>query len=511
MESEAPLTNPLREGLTTERVAAPCTLVIYGASGDLTHRKLIPALFGLYQKHLLPTAFHLIGTSRSVISSETFRANLKRFLKESVPHLSDTLWEGFSRNIDYLPGGFDDPQAYAHLSRRLDELDREKGTSHNRVFYLSTPPNVFEPIIANLGKTGLHREEMGFSRLVLEKPFGRDLASAQYLNRKVRDYFQERQIYRIDHYLGKETVQNILVMRFGNSIFEPIWNRRYVDHVQITAAEDLGIGGRAGYYDSAGIVRDMFQNHLFQVMCLVAMEPPISLEAEAIRDEKLKILKSIRPLTPETLASHAVRGQYGQGFLAGEPIPGYREEPNVGKESNTPTYAALKLYLDTWRWQGVPFFLRSGKRLPKRATEVAILFKYAPRLLYQGSFANLSPNVLILRLQPDEGVTLRIEAKVPGMSMTIRDVKMDFSYGTSFIQNAPEAYERLLLDCMMGDTTLFIRGDEAEAAWGALMPVLNAWDHTEPAEPFPNYPVGTWGPASAEGMMDKPWRKWRRL
>ena len=511
MEHETPLTNALRAGLTNERVATPCTLVIYGASGDLTHRKLVPALFGLYQKHLLPTAFHLIGTSRTVLSSEEFRADLKRFLLESVPTLSDALWEGFACNIEYLPGGFDEPAAYARLSRRLDELDKEKGTHHNRVFYLSTPPNVFEPIIANLGQAGLHHEEQGFSRLVLEKPFGRDLASAQYLNRKVREYFEEQQIFRIDHYLGKETVQNILVMRFGNSIFEPLWNRRYVDQVQITAAEELGIGNRAGYYDSAGIVRDMFQNHLFQVMCLVAMEPPISLEAEAIRDEKLKILKSIRPFTPATVDTLAVRGQYGPGFLAGEPIPGYRDEPNVPPGSNTPTFAAMKLYLDTWRWQGVPFFLRSGKRLPKRTTEVAIFFKHPPRLLYQDTFANLSPNVLILRVQPDEGMTLRIEAKVPGMSMNIRDVKMDFSYGTSFVQNAPEAYERLLLDSMLGDTTLFIRGDEAEAAWRALMPVLDHWQHTAPKDPFPNYPAGSWGPEAADGLMDQPWRQWRRL
>jgi glucose-6-phosphate 1-dehydrogenase len=511
MRDDTAMKNPLREGLTAERVAAPCALVIYGASGDLTHRKLIPALFGLYQKHLLPATFHLIGTSRSEISTESFRANLKQFLRESTPEISDTLWEGFAQNIDYVAGGFDDPQSYENLAILLDDLDRDKGTLHNRIFYLSTPPDVFEPIIANLGKAGLHREEKGFSRLVLEKPFGRDLESAQYLNRKVREFFQEQQIYRIDHYLGKETVQNILVMRFGNSIFEPLWNRRYIDHVQITAAEDLGIGTRAGYYESSGIVRDMFQNHLFQVMCLVAMEPPISLEAESIRDEKLKILKSIRPLSQDSLAKHAIRGQYGPGYLAGEPIPGYRQEPNVDENSNTSTFAALKLHLDTWRWQGVPFFLRSGKRLPKRATEVTIHFKYAPRLLFQDTFANLSPNVLVLRLQPDEGVTLRIEAKAPGMSTTIRDVKMDFSYGTSFIQDAPEAYERLLLDCMLGDTTLFIRGDEAEAAWRALMPVFNVWDNTPPLEPFPNYSVGSWGPNSANTLLGEPWRKWRRL
>jgi glucose-6-phosphate 1-dehydrogenase len=425
--------------------------------------------------------------------------------------LSDSLWEGFSQNIEYLPGGFDEPQAYERLAARLREIDKKKGTLHNRIFYLSTPPNVFETIIANLGQSGLNSEAKGFARIVLEKPFGRDLESAQYLNRQVRKVFKEEQIYRIDHYLGKETVQNILVMRFGNSIFEPLWNRRYIDHIQITAAEDLGIGTRAGYYDHSGIIRDMFQNHLFQVMCLVAMEPPISLEAEAIRDEKLKILKSIKPFTAENLERRAVRGQYGPGLLAGAPVPGYRDEPQIGENSNTPTFAALKLYLNTWRWQGVPFFLRSGKRLAKRATEVAIRFKDPPHLLFQETLMDLSPNVLILRLQPDEGMTLRFEAKAPGMSMDIRDVKMDFSYGTSFIQDAPDAYERLLLDCMLGDSTLFIRGDEAEAAWSALMPVLDAWENTPPEEPFPNYEVGTWGPDSVDKLLVKPWRKWRRL
>ncbi len=511
MNSKAPLHNPLREGLSRERIPPPCILVLYGASGDLTHRKLVPALFGLYQKNLLPSSLHLIGTSRTVMSSETFKENLKSSLKKSIPQLSDSLWEGFSQNIEYLPGGFDDPEAYARLAAHLDETDRKKGTLHNRIFYLSTPPNVYETVIENLGLAGLSSEARGYSRIVLEKPFGRDLESAQYLNRQVRKVFAEEQIYRIDHYLGKETVQNILVMRFGNSIFEPLWNRRYIDHVQITAAEDLGIGSRAGYYDQSGIIRDMFQNHLFQVMCLVAMEPPISLEAEAIRDEKLKILKSIKPFTPENLERRAVRGQYGPGLLAGEQVPGYRSEPQIDPGSNTPTYAALKLYLNTWRWQGVPFFLRSGKRLAKRATEVAIRFKDPPHLLFQETLVDLSPNVLILRLQPDEGMTLRFEAKVPGMSMEIRDVKMDFSYGTSFIQDAPDAYERLLLDCMLGDSTLFIRGDEAEAAWNALMPVLDAWENTPPEEPFPNYEVGTWGPDSADRLLVKPWRKWRRL
>jgi len=331
------------------------------------------------------------------------------------------------------------------------------------------------------------------------------------LNQKVREVFKENQIYRIDHYLGKETVQNFLVMRFANSIFEPIWDRRYVDHVQITASEDLGVGTRAGYYESSGILRDMFQNHLFQVMCLMAMEPPVVFEANAIRDEKLKILQAIRPFNEQTIRTHAIRGQYGPGFLAGQKVPGYRQEAGVDPKSTTPTYAAIKIFLDTWRWHGVPFFLRSAKRLPKRTTEAAIQFKEPPNLLFKNNMTELSPNVLIIRIQPDEGITLKFETKVPGMSMEARTVNMDFRYGTSFAEGTSEAYERLLLDCMLGDATLFIRGDETEAAWAALMPILNLWETTEPEGKFPNYEAGSWGPVEADAMMEKPWRKWRKV
>jgi glucose-6-phosphate 1-dehydrogenase len=327
----------------------------------------------------------------------------------------------------------------------------------------------------------------------------------------VKEAFKERQIYRIDHYLGKETVQNLLVMRFANSIFEPIWNRFHVDHVQITAAEELGVENRAGYYESAGILRDMFQNHLFQVMCLVAMEPPVAFEANAIRDEKLKILQSIRPFAAGAVSQSAVRGQNGPRYLAGEKVPGYRNEKDVKPSSATPTYAALKVFLDTWRWHGVPFFLRSGKRLPKRATEVSIQFKEPPNLLFKNNIGNLSPNVLVVRIQPDEGITLKFETKVPGITTEVRTVNMDFRYGTSFAEGTSEAYERLLLDCMLGDATLFIRGDEAEAAWSALMPVLSHWEETKPEQPFPNYEAGTWGPVEADLLMEKQWRKWRRL
>ncbi len=513
MASPSPvlLENPLRQGLFSDRVPEPCSLVIYGASGDLTHRKLVPALFDLYQKHMLPTAFNLVGISRSKMTDEDFKKHLKESLKQSESQLSDSLWDSFSQNFHYLSGSYDDFNAYQSLSKLLDELDTENGTAANRIFYLSTPPNVFENIISNLGAVGLSREEKGFARIVIEKPFGHDLDSAKELNLKVKEVFKENQIYRIDHYLGKETVQNLLVMRFANSIFEPIWDRRYVDHVQITASEDLGVGSRAGYYESSGVLRDMFQNHLFQVMCLIAMEPPVTYEANAIRDEKLKILKSIRPFDDRTLTQWAVRGQYGPGYLAGAKVPGYRQEEGVNPKSITPTYAAIKIFLDTWRWHGVPFLLRSGKRLPKRATEVAIQFKEPPNLMFKNNATELSPNVLVVRIQPDEGITLKFETKVPGMTMEARTVNMDFRYGTTFAEGTSEAYERLLLDCMLGDATLFIRGDETEAAWAALMPVISRWETTEPEGDFPNYEAGSWGPAAADHMLEKPWRKWRRL
>jgi glucose-6-phosphate 1-dehydrogenase len=505
------LVNPLREGLSANRVPAPCSLVIYGASGDLTSRKLVPALFNLYRKHLLPTSFSLIGVSRSPISDDEFKQKLKEMLKQEDPELTDALWNSFSQNFHYLAGAYDDLKAYEKLSNLLDQKDRNNGTAGNRIFYLSTPPNVFEDIISNLGTSGLAKEAKGYSRIVIEKPFGHDLDSAKELNQKVQEVFKEHQIYRIDHYLGKETVQNLLVMRFANSIFEPIWNRENVDHVQITAAEELGVGSRAGYYESSGVLRDMFQNHLFQVMCMVGMEPPVAFEANAIRDEKLKILQSIRPFTPETVSQFAVRGQYGPGFLAGQKVPGYREEKDVNPKSTTPTYAALKVFLDTWRWHGVPFLLRSAKRLPKRSTEVAIQFKEPPNLLFKNNVSNLSPNVLVIRIQPDEGMTLKFETKVPGMTTEARTVNMDFRYGTSFAEDTPEAYERLLLDCMLGDATLFIRGDEAEAAWKALMPVITHWETTQPEKPFPNYEAGSWGPSEADALLEKPWRQWRRL
>ncbi len=511
MQEPEMLENSLRQGLFSDRMPRPCSLVIFGASGDLTQRKLVPALFDLYKKHLLPPSFNLIGVSRSPLSDEEFKKRLRDALKQVDPQLSDPLWESFSQNFHYHAGGYDDFRAFQELSRLLDDKDQKNGTQGNRIFYLSTPPNVFEMIISNLGASGLASEDKGYARIVIEKPFGRDLASARELNQKLREVFQEKQIYRIDHYLGKETVQNLLVMRFANSMFEPIWDRRYVDHVQITASEELGVESRAGYYESSGVLRDMFQNHLLQVLSLVAMEPPAAFEADAIRDEKLKILKSIRPFDQQTIPQWAVRGQYGPGFMAGAKVPGYRQEEGVKPGSITPSFAAIKIYVDTWRWHGVPFLLRSGKRLPKRVTEVAIQFKEPPNLLFKGNVSDLSPNVLVVRIQPDEGITLKFETKVPGMTMEVRTVNMDFRYGTSFAEGTSEAYERLLLDCMLGDATLFIRGDEAEAAWGAIMPVLDHWENHEPEEAFPNYEAGTWGPLSADKLLEGPGRKWRRL
>jgi glucose-6-phosphate 1-dehydrogenase len=511
MASKIEQDNPLRQGLISDRVPPPLCLVLFGASGDLSHRKLVPALFDLYEKHLLPASFSLVGIARSKLGDSEFKQGLKDSLKQEQPRLSEARWNSFTQNFHYLPGTYGDLKTYQNLSGLLDDLDKKNGTAGNRIFYLSTPPNLFEDILTNLGASGLSREDRGFSRVVIEKPFGRDLQSARELNRKAVSAFHERQIYRIDHYLGKETVQNLLVMRFANSIFEPVWDRQHVDHVQITAAEDLGVGSRAGYYEKAGVLRDMFQNHLFQLMCLIAMETPVNFEADAVRDEKLKILQAIRPFPSENLGALAVRGQYGPGFLAGAKVPGYRQEAGVDPQSTTPTYAAVKVFLDTWRWQDVPFFLRSGKRLPKSASEVAIQFKEPPNLLFKKSSGALSPNVLVVRIQPDEGITLKFETKVPGMTLANRTVNMDFRYGTSFAGDTPQAYERLLLDCMLGDSTLFIRSDEAETAWEALMPLIDRWESTPPEENFPNYEAGTWGPAAAEHLLDKPNRAWRRL
>jgi len=504
--------NPLREGLRLERTAEPCIVIIYGASGDLTKRKLVPALYRLSQERLLPGEFAIVGVSRTAMSHEEFRDKMKDAIVtySEAKRVDEAVWQSFAQGIFYVPGDINDSEAYRRLRELLDRIDRERGTGGNRVFYLSTAPAQYSEAISQLGAAGLAKPEgKGWTRIIIEKPFGTDLPSAHQLNEEVGAVFDEEQVYRIDHYLGKETVQNLLVFRFANGIFEPIWNRQYIDHIQITNAEAIGVEGRGGYYESAGVLRDMIQNHVFQVLSLVAMEPPVSLSANAVRDEKIKAMQAVRPITREQVDEFTVRGQYGPGSVGGKPVPGYRQEPGVSPESRTETYAVLKLYFDNWRWAGVPFYIRSGKRMPKRVTEIAIQFKEVPHLLF-GTLATqqLEPNVLVVRIQPDEGITLRIGAKIPGQTTRVRWVNMDFRYGASFGVASPEAYERLLLDCILGDSTLYARRDMTERGWEIVMPILESWQQTQPN--FPNYEAGTWGPQAADDFIEKDGRQWRR-
>lgn len=508
------LSNPLREGLRYERSPDPCIMVIFGASGDLTRRKLIPALYNLAYDGLLPPGFTIVGVARRPYSDDEFRQRLRtaveRFSRRQP--IDPDVWETFAQGIFYFAADFRDPSAYPKLGDTLVQLDRERATVGNRIFYLATPPDAYEIITQLLGESGLSRpcEPTSWVRLIVEKPFGHDLDSAIALNNHLLRYFQEEQIYRIDHYLGKETVQNILALRFANGIFEPIWNRNYIDHVQITVAETIGIEGRGGYYDRAGALRDMVQNHMLQLLSVTAMEPPISFDADPVRDEKVKILRAIRPIRPEEVNELTVRGQYGPGFIGGHPVPGYREEPDVVAHSLTETYVALKLFIDNWRWADVPFYLRTGKRLPRRVTEIAIQFKRVPHPLFKGMVTSaIEPNWLIIRIQPDEGVSFNIAAKVPGPRIRLRTVTMGFLYGTAFLVQTPDAYERLLLDCMLGDSTLFIRRDETEAAWVPITQILRGWAEMPPPE-FPDYDAGTWGPPEAEQFIARDGRRWRR-
>ncbi len=506
--------NPLRKGLATNRITDPCNVVFFGASGDLMKRMLMPAMWNLRLGEILPADYGIVGFSRSEYTDDEFRAEMRKAVDEfsrSGP-VSDQLWDDFARHLSYVAGDFDDVNCFHALREHLEKNDRELGTAGNRLFYLSTPPSVFASIVDQLDGAGLGPKDnkTGWSRIIVEKPFGTDLDSARALQAEVSKVFDEKQVYRIDHYLGKEPVQDIMALRFANVIFEPIWNRRYVDSVQITAAETVGVERRGGYYDNAGALRDMIQNHVLNLLALVAMEPPVSADADSIRDEKFKVLSALRPIDPARLAIDAARGQYDAGSIAGKPVPGYREEPDVAPDSNTETYAAVKLWIDNWRWADVPFYLRSGKRLAHKNSEIAIRFRSLPHRLFGEAGDALDNNVLVLKIQPEEGISLRFNAKVPGPKMHLRSVSMDFNYGTGFGVVSAPAYERLIGDAMRGDATLFTRWDAVETAWKFVMPILERWqDSTD--ESFPNYSAGSQGPPPADRLLAVDDREWRKI
>ena len=505
--------NPLREGLRLERMPDPSVMVLFGGTGDLAHRKVVPALLQLWRTHLLPHEFMVVAMGRRPYDDDSFRSEMRGSLQSFSRVLpDDDVIDEFLGRIVYHEGDFGDPSTYDRLTKRLDELDHDHATGGNRLYYLATQPSAFAPIVAQLGRVGLDHEVNGggWRRIVIEKPFGRDLDSARRLNREVGKVFRESQVYRIDHYLGKETVRNLLVFRFGNGIFEPIWNRRYVDHVQITVAESIGCENRGRFYEETGASRDFLQNHLMQLLALVAMEPPTAFEADALRDEKLKVVRAVTPLGPMEVARDIVRGQYGPGWVEAKSVPGYRAETDVDPESETETYVAARLTIDDWRWSGVPFYLRAGKRLPKRATEIAVQFRPVPHRLFKDSSGDPDPNLLALRIQPDEGILLRFAAKVPGLGLDVRTVNMDFTYGSSFNVDSPDAYETLILDALLGDASLFTRADEVEAAWSIVTPILDAW-LDQPAPAFPDYDAGTWGPAAADALLARDGRAWRRI
>ena len=508
-----PPTNVLREGLRLERVPDPAILVLMGATGDLAHRKVLPALYQLWRTNLLPHEFVIVAIGRRAYDDETFRAEIKTSLEQfsRVQPIDDAAWRSFAERIAYHRMDFADPVAYDDLATHLDTIDEERGTHGNRIFYLATQPSQFAEIVGQLGRVGLDHEthDGGWRRIVIEKPFGHDLESAKKLNREVGKVFRESQVYRIDHYLGKETVRNLLVFRFGNGIFEPLWNRRYVDHVQITVAESLGIESRGAFYEETGASRDVLQNHLLQLVSLIAMEPPATFDAEALRDEKVKVLRAIA-LEPSTVATDVVRGQYGPGWVAANKVHGYRDEQDVDPASETETFVAARLMIDDWRWSGVPFYVRTGKRLPKRATEIAIQYREVPHRLFRDAAVDPDPNLLVIRVQPDEGIMLRFGAKVPGLGMDVRAVTMDFTYGSAFSVDSPDAYETLILDALQGDASLFTRADEVEEAWSIVDPCVDAWASGPPPD-FPNYDAGTWGPAAADELLARDGRRWRRI
>ena len=505
--------HPFLQGLSKHRGAPPTVVVIFGASGDLTARKLIPAIYNLSVDNLLPADFHLIGYGRKEMSDDEFRKIAAKAVKDfSRREMDDKVWAKVSANTSYVAGEYDKKADFDKLAKHIQDIEKGVGSEVQSMFYISTPPSVFFPIIENLGASGLGGRSLGkphHSKVIIEKPFGKDLDSARALNAELRSVFEENQVYRIDHYLGKETVQDLLVQRFANSIFEPIWNRNFIDSVQITVAEDLGVGTRAGYYDESGCLRDMIQNHTTQLLALTAMEPPGSFDAEALRNEKVKVLKAIEPISLGPDADMA-RAQYAAGMIGGKQVPGYLQEQGITPNSATETFAAIRLSINNWRWQGVPFYLRSGKRLPRRVSEIAIQFKKAPGTIFpQKEGFNLAANTLSFQIQPDEGLSLILNAKVPGLDTRTQPVKMSFRYATTFGSNTPEAYERLVLDAMIGDGTLFIRGDEAEESWKLYTPVLKFWQ-SEGRKGMESYAAGSWGPEGADKLLTSRGHVWRQ-
>ncbi len=511
MQSDLP--NPLAESTRIEKMPDPCTMVIFGASGDLTKRKLIPAIFDLVRDGMLPSGFTIVGVGRTAMTHDSFREYMFGAMKE-FGRLQDSekiLWDTFAKGLFYVTADSSIEDEFLKLKQELKNIDSDRKAGENYLFYLSTPPNMYLPIIHGLGKAELNKPALphNWVRIIIEKPFGIDLNSARQLNKEVLCVFEESQIYRIDHYLGKETVQNLLVFRFANGIFEPIWNRNYIDHVQITAGETVGVENRGGYYEGAGAMRDMIQNHMLQLLALTAMEPPVLFDAQQVRDEKQKVFQAIRQIKPEEVQRYSIRGQYAAGTAGGKAVPGYRSEHGVSPTSTTETYIALKFQIDSWRWADVPFYVRSGKRLPKRVTEIAIQFKKTPHHLFTSlSMDSLEQNNIVIRVQPDEGISLKFSSKIPGSSMRMRPVTMDFRYGSSFGGHLTEAYTRLILDCMLGDPTLYARGDSVEVAWQLITPIHEGWASNKESKVY-DYPAGTWGPKEADEMLTKDGRRWR--
>ena len=501
--------NPFQDPLRFERQVPECVVVIFGANGDLTKRKLLPALYRLAYDRRLSAGFAVVGISRTAMSDDQFRQKMQEAVQQfsEDTQFDEDVWKAFASGLHYVAGDIADSDLYQRLAGKLKEIEDSRHTGGNVMFYLSTQPSQYAPIAQGLGHAGLGKGG-GWRRLVVEKPFGHDLESARELSDRLHEFFDESSVYRIDHYLGKETVQNILAFRFGNGIFEPLWNRRYVNHVQITGAESIGVEDRAAYYQEAGALDDMIQNHLLQVMATIAMEPSASFRANSVRDERSKLLRSIRVMKPDEIRLNAVPGQYGAASVGGKAMPGFRQEKGVDPQSQTNTYAAVTFFVENWRWAGVPFYVRTGKRLPKRVTEIAIQFNPAPLTIFDEDDGDRSPNLLIVRIQPDEGISLKFLSKRPGSGMNLRPVSMDFNYGSSFGERSPSAYETLLLDAIIGDATLYTRQDMVEASWSVIEPIQNEWRATK--FDFPNYAAGTWGPAAADEMLARRGHTWRR-